>query len=92
MVYVPPKLNQQGFWHVVHGFIGRGYIRVPMIIGAAYAWNQYFVHPETEKFFNWWNAGLTQKDMWVGVEERAKLRLEGKLRRPGEEAPEEDEE
>lgn len=91
MVYVPPKLNQTNFWHVVHNvFTARAYIRVPLIIGGAYAWNQYFVQPETEKFYNWWNAGISQKDMWIAVEERTKLRVAGKLRRPGQEDAEEE--
>ena len=93
MVYIPPKLNQTAFWHLVHNYVtARAYIRVPLIIGGAYAWNQWFIHPETEKFFNWWNAGWSQKDMWTAVEERSKLRVAGKLRRPGEEIPDEEEE
>ncbi len=89
MVYVPPKLNQSGHWHVIHNYItARGFIRVPLIIGGAYAYNQYFVQSETEKFYNWWNAGHSQKDLWDGIEKRAKLRLEGKLKRPGVEADE----
>jgi hypothetical protein len=78
MVYIPPKLNQNCTWHIAFNLIGRAYIRVPAIIGGAYLWNNYFIHPETEKFYNWWNAGWSQKDMWIGVEQRTKLRQEGK--------------
>lgn len=79
MVFIPPKLNTQNFWYNFwHTFCARGYIRFPLVLGGAYCYHQYLVIPNAEYFFKWWNRGHTQEDLWNAVEERTKIRQEGK--------------
>jgi hypothetical protein len=79
MVYIPPQLNRQNFWYNVwNTFPARGYIRFPLVIGGAYVYHSQFVVPNAEAFFKYLNKGNSQSDLWNAVEERTKLRQEGK--------------
>jgi hypothetical protein len=78
MVYVPPKLNMNNHWYfALNMFLARAYIRIPLIIGGAWAYNRLFLFPWADEAFSKWNAGHTQKEMWDAVEARTKLRQAG---------------
>lgn len=71
-----PALDQYNLFHMVKQFVFTpGWVRWPLIFGGAYTWCQ-ITEVASERVWQDWNVGKTQKEMWDEVEIRTKARLE----------------